>query len=300
MPISQLLGLPISGWLASKIETRWQLVISAIVHAVMLFAIGIANSIGMLILSMFIFAFFMRILNIAMNAQALILQKEFKKRINGSFHGMWSFGGIAGIGLSTLLIALDVSIEAHLLGAAIGVSVIALVTSPWLIRGDRSASGNKLNLDKPDLQMLLLGMLVLFAAVCEGGMFDWSGVYFQEVVQVEIFTAGYLIFMTCMALTRFISDVVIKKIGMRATYLISSLLMVTGMLLAVIFPYFWPAMIGFSLVGIGTSSIFPMTFFLTGTSKRYSPSVGTVPGRYLRHDRCADRACPDRIHRAPS
>jgi MFS family permease len=45
------------------------------------------------------------------------------------------------------------------------------------------------------------------------------------------------------------------------------------MVLSVIFPTFWVAMVGFSMVGIGTASIFPMTFFLVGTSKRYSPSV---------------------------
>ena len=114
---------------------------------------------------------------------------------------------------------------------------------------------------------------MLFAAICEGGMFDWSGVYFKEVIKVEIFTVGYLIFMSCMAFSRFISDYVIKIIGMKSMYLFSALLMAAGMSLSVIFPTFWPAMIGFSLVGIGTSSIFPMTFYLAGTSQRYSPSV---------------------------
>jgi MFS family permease len=104
-------------------------------------------------------------------------------------------------------------------------------------------------------------------------MFDWSGVYFKEIVKVDIFTAGYLIFTTCMALSRFISDYVIRLIGMKSMYLFSALLMTIGMSLAVVFPSFWPAMIGFSLVGIGTSSIFPMTFFLAGTSRKYSPSM---------------------------
>jgi MFS family permease len=98
-------------------------------------------------------------------------------------------------------------------------------------------------------------------------------VYFKEVVKTEIFTAGYLIFMTCMSLSRFVSDFIIRAIGMQSMYLFSSLLMAAGIALAVAFPSFWPALIGFSLVGIGTSSFFPMTFFMAGTSKKYSPSM---------------------------
>ena len=273
MPISQLFGLPISSWLASRFETRWPLMIAMILHGISLFAIGLSHSILMLICSMFVFAFFMRIQNIAANAQALTLQKQYNKRINGSFHGLWSFGGIAGVGLSTLFVTFGITIEIHLLIIALFAIASTIIASKHLIAGDKSTAGNKLNLSKPDRQIFLLGILVLFAAVCEGGMFDWSGVYFREVIHVDIFTVGYLIFMTCMALSRFISDYIIKLIGMKSMYLLSSILMGIGMSIAVIFPFFWPAMIGFSLIGIGTSSIFPMTFFLAGTSKKYSPSM---------------------------
>lgn len=273
MPISQLAGLPISGWLAAKFETRWPSLIGIVLHASSLVLIGFSNSILLLGIAMFVFAFFMRIFNIAMNAQAITLQKEYTKRINGAFHGMWSFGGIIGVGLTSLMIALKVNIQDHLSLVGILTMTVGSIAFKYLITGDKSTTGNKLNLHKPDRQTLLLGILVLFAAVCEGGMFDWSGIYFKEVVKVEIFTAGYLIFMTCMALSRFTSDFVIKHIGMKRTYLLSASLMSAGMLLAVLFPNFYMSMIGFSMVGIGTASIFPMTFLLTGTSKKYTPSV---------------------------
>ena len=58
----------------------------------------------------------------------------------------------------------------------------------FLLRNDRAAAGNKLAFGKPDPYILYLGLLVFFAAICEGGMFDWSGIYFQEVVREDIFT----------------------------------------------------------------------------------------------------------------
>jgi MFS family permease len=142
-----------------------------------------------------------------------------------------------------------------------------------LLRNDQSPTGNKLRFGKPDMQILLLGAIIIFAAICEGGMFDWSGVYFKEVIKVEIFTAGYLIFMTCMAVSRFVSDLIVTKLGMKTTYKFSSIMMTFGILLAIIFPNFWMAMIGFSLVGLGTAAIFPMTFLLAGTSENYSPGM---------------------------
>ena len=109
--------------------------------------------------------------------------------------------------------------------------------------------------------------------VCEGGMFDWSGIYFQQVIKEEIFTAGYLTFMIFMATSRFISDRIIDKIGMANAYIMSALLIFSGVLLAIVFPSFWPAMFGFSLVGFGAASVIPLTYTLAGTSKTYSPGM---------------------------
>lgn len=273
MPISSLLGLPISGWLVSRFESRFPLQISFILFVLSLALIGMADSLLAIIFGICLFSFCMRILNIAMNTQSLTLQKSFEKKIIGSFHGLWSTGGLAGVGFSTLMIKFKVPMDTHL----IVVSVFCLLTSLFvyrsLLKKDRAIEGNKLILGKPDKFILYLGILVFFAAICEGGMFDWSGVYFKEVVKEDLFTLGYFIFMIFMALSRFFSDKVIERIGMKKMYVISSSFVSSGILLMIIFPYFWPAIIGFSLVGIGVAAIIPMTFSLAGTSKKYSAGM---------------------------
>jgi MFS family permease len=142
-----------------------------------------------------------------------------------------------------------------------------------LIQNDRSPSGNKLQLTRPDPYIVFLGLLVFFAAICEGGMFDWSGIYFKEIVREEVFTIGYLLFMIFMATSRFASDRIVEKIGMPKTYMMSATLISSGVLLAVIFPYFWTALFGFCLIGFGTASVIPMTYLLAGGSKKYSPGM---------------------------
>ncbi|MFD3000456.1 MFS transporter [Pontibacter toksunensis] len=273
MPISSLIGLPFSGWLLTKFDSRVPLSVGFLLHAACLSLIGFATTTTTLVMAVCLFSFSMRILNIAMNTQAITLQKQFDRKINGSFHGLWSTGGIAGVGFTTLLVAFNVAISPHLMAVTFIIILATLFSSRFLLQNDRSTAGNKLRFGKPDPYILYLGLLVFFAAICEGGMFDWSGIYFKEVLKVDLFTAGYLIFMAFMALSRFLSDRIIDKIGMPATYMFSAVFIFLGIGLSTLFPSFWPAMLGFSLVGFGTAAVIPMTFTLAGASKKYSPGM---------------------------
>lgn len=273
MPVSSLIGLPISGWLVSRFDSRFPLLAAFVLFSFSLIIIGYAGNLVLLVSGIALFSFAMRILNISMNTQSLTLQKSFNKKIIGSFHGVWSTGGLVGVGISTLMVRFDIPIEQHLTAIAIFGLAAGVFAFQYLLKKDRAAQGNKLILGKPDKFIMYLGVMVFFAAVCEGGMFDWSGVYFKEVVGEEVFTLGYFIFMVFMALSRFFSDKAIEKAGMKKMYIISASLISSGILLMVTFPFFWPAIIGFSLVGTGVAAIIPMTYSLAGTSKKYSAGM---------------------------
>ncbi len=273
MPVSSLIGLPISTWLVTRYNSRVPLLGAFVFFSLSLVLVGYSGSTFALVASICLFAFCMRILNISMNTQAITLQREFDKKINGAFHGMWSTGGIAGVGFSTLMISLQISMGIHLILVAIFTLITAAVAYNYVLKQDKSTTGNKLILGKPDPFIFYLGLLIFFAAICEGGMFDWSGIYFKEVIHEEIFTLGYLIFMIFMALSRFYSDRLISIIGMEKTFIFSASFISLGVLLAIVFPYFWPSMIGFCLVGFGSAAVFPMTFSLAGTSTKYSAGM---------------------------
>ena len=273
MPISSMIGLPISGWIVSKFNSRIPIIISFIAFSISLILIGYSTSPFLLITAICVFSFCMRILNISTNTQSITLQKQYKKKIVSSFHGLWSTGGLVGVAFSTIMVKFNISIAHHLLTVALFSLVIAIISFFYLMKGDKSTTGNKLIIGKPDPFIFYLGILVFIAAICEGGMFDWSGVYFKEVVHEDIFTYGYLSFMTCMALSRFFSDRLMDFVGMQKTYILSAILIATGVSTAIFFPTFWPSLLGFCLIGIGTAPIFPMTFLLAGTSSKYSPGM---------------------------
>ncbi|AOW19591.1 MFS transporter [Urechidicola croceus] len=273
MPICSLIGIPISGWLVAKYDSRQPLIVGFIAFAIILFFIGFVSNTTQLVIALSLFAFFMRILNVSGNTQSITLQQRFEKRIIGSLHGLWSIGGVTGVGFSTLMVYMNVSMKIHLMIVAAFTLITAIIAYRYTLKKDKSTTGNKIILGKPDPFIVLLGLLVFFAAICEGGMFDWSGVYFKEVVGEKVFTYGYFTFMGFMALSRFFSDKIIDSIGMPRMYIYSALLVALGIFTAIQFPTFWPALLGFCLIGIGTAAVFPMTFALAGTSKKYSPGI---------------------------
>ena len=86
--------------------------------------------------------------------------------------------------------------------------------------------------------------------ISEGAMSDWSGIYFVKVVKPDAawVTVGFTAYVCTMATGRFVGDWVAFKLGIKRMLQVSGLLMTSGLLLAVLFPQFITATIGF-LIG---------------------------------------------------
>ncbi|UJF30426.1 MFS transporter [Kaistella sp. 97-N-M2] len=273
LPASALIGIPLSGFLVAKFDSRIPMQIASILFIVSLFSLSWGLSLLGISISLFFFSIALRIINISINTQSISVQQKFEKKIIGSFHGVWSIGGIVGVLFSTIMLNYEISIFWHFLYVALFGLVITVFMFPMLIKNDRSKVGTKFKLGKPSKYISLLGFIVFFAAICEGGMYDWNGVYLQEIVKQEVFTYGYLLLMICMTISRLSIDKLMEYFGMQKLYIASSVLIILGILLATIFPYLYPVLIGFGMVGFGVSGLYPMTFILAGKAKKYSVAI---------------------------
>jgi len=155
---------------------------------------------------------------------------------------------------------------------AIIILTIAIIAQ--YLKDDKVASSGPVFV-MPDSSLIKLGFIALCSMICEGAMFDWSVIYFKKVVlaPTALIGAGFTAFMCTMAGGRFIADWFAKKYGLKRILQVSGSLTVTGLLIAVIFPYFYTAMAGFLLVGVGVSSVVPMVYSAAGRSKTMSPGV---------------------------
>lgn len=281
LPICSLIGLPISGWLISKFDSRYLLISGFLICIFSLLGIGYASNIQLLIFTVCFFAFGLRAINISMNTQAIQLQKLYGRNIIGNFHGIWSLGGLFGILIATTMIFFNITMFLHLAVVVIFSLIFSLCSSSYLLKNDREEGGNKLRLGSPDKFIFYTGLVVFCAAVCEGGIYDWSSVYFREVVNAELFTLSYLVFMAAMTISRFFTDALTELLGMKKLFLISALVVVFGVIILIIFPYFYPALVGFFITGFGVASIFPISFSLASHSKKYAPGLAiSIVGTY--------------------
>lgn len=281
LPICSLIGLPISGWLISKYDSRYLLISGFLIYIFSLLGIGYASNIQLLTVVVCFFAFGLRAINISMNTQAIQLQKRYGRTINGSFHGIWSLGGLCGILFATSMIYFNITMFVHLAVVVVFALILSLTASSYLLKNDRETGGNKLRLGSPDKFIFYTGLVVFCAAVCEGGIYDWSSIYFREVVNAELFTLSYLVFMVAMTLSRFFTDALTNLLGMKKLFLISASVVVFGVLILILFPTFYPALVGFFITGLGVASIFPMSFSLASHSKKYAPGLAiSIVGTY--------------------
>jgi len=109
----------------------------------------------------------------------------------------------------------------------------------------------------------------------EGAMFDWSGIYFKDVVKApaSLVILGYTSFMIMMSLGRFVADYMISKIGRQKLLQICGIMISTGLFISVLFPYLITCTLAFMLVGLGVSSIVPTVYSTAGKQTKVPPGI---------------------------
>ncbi|MFL5783579.1 MAG: MFS transporter [Bacteriovoracaceae bacterium] len=278
-PVASLLCMPVAAKAVEKFGSKKVLLFAISTYGVLLYGIGLMPSVAFLMLNLFLFSFASNLVNISINTQAIALEKLYGKSVMGSLHGLWSMAGFVGGALGALMIAEKIPPATHFLIITGLAFAGAYAASPHLLPDEEKVHEEKKKFFRiPEGPLVLLGVIAFFSLLCEGTMFDWSGIYFKKVVGAEggWIGAGYTAFMITMAGTRFLSDILRDRIGPKKILLFSGLLIFMGLMLAVLFPVLPVALLGFLLVGSGVSSIIPLVYGLTGKTKVMSPSAAVT------------------------
>jgi MFS family permease len=274
IPVGLMLSLPFAGWLISHIGSRKLAIIGLVVYGLALLGLGAAPTVPLLVTCMVLYGFASNTVNIAVNTQAVATEKLYDKPIMASFHGLWSLAGFAGAGIGTFMIGKGIIPLHHFVFIVIAVIAGLLICQRYLLNDSTPAEvGPAFVL--PDRPLIKLGIIAFCSLICEGAMFDWSVIYFKKVLNAEgaWMGAGYTCFMCTMALGRFVADWFAARFGLKQILQLSGLLTASGLMVAVIFPHLYTAMLGFLLVGLGVSSVVPMVYSVAGRSKTMSPGM---------------------------
>jgi MFS family permease len=275
LPIGQITAMALSGFLVSRFGSRYTLPVGATLYPIALVALGAATSVLQLSIALYFFGMSANLCNISVNTQGVGVERLYRRSILASFHGVWSLAGFTGGLISTVMVANNITPFYHFCIIWSCAFVLMLTAQSFLLPRDAGSDSKRPIFVKPDKAIFRLGMIAFASMVCEGAMFDWSGVYFEKVVAApkDLIRLGYIAFMCTMAGGRFAADWLITRCGVRRMLQAAGLIILTGLLLAVLMPYIVSATIGFLLVGLGVSSVVPMAYSLAGRSTTMRPGV---------------------------
>lgn len=276
LPLGQLLTMALSGSLVTKYGSKKVLIVAAILYVIALTNLGLATKGWHLGLGLLLFGVIGNMCNIAVNTQGVAAENLFDKPIMSSFHGAWSIAGFTGalIGLAMINFHVPPYMHFWMIAALVWLSIV--VNNKFLIvSAAPSNTGKRKLFPKPEGALLQLGVIGFCSMATEGAMFDWSGVYFKDIVKAPhaLVTLGYASFMIMMASGRFVGDKLIARIGRKTVLQISGVLISGGMFIAVLFPYIVPAVIAFMLVGLGVATVVPTVYSVAGRNAKVAPGI---------------------------
>lgn len=278
MPVGSFLTLPVSGYLTAKFGSRKVVMVSSVLYACLLVAIGFSSNVLQLSVSLFLFGSAGNMFNISVNTQAIALEKLYQKTIISSFHGMWSVAGLFAAFLGTYLIGKNFPVDYHFLLIA-SISLVSFIICMQYLLPDQVEKQEKQAkrpfFAKPDKAFLGLGIIAFCSMICSGAMFDWSGVYFKKEVtnNAAYIGIGYTAFMISQTGTRFVTDWLTDRIALQKVIVGCGIFTSIGLLIAVFFPYLISSTFGMLLVGIGVAPVVPLVFSAAGKSKTLPPAA---------------------------
>src|SRR5690606_12189953 len=217
--------------------------------------------------ALFLFGASIGAIDIAMNEQAIRVQRLYGRHIMSSFHGFFSVGGLFGaLGLGALI-----KVGLSPLTAAVSISclLLAIVLTQYKhllpFEAKDKQTGSR-QFRWPKSSVLYLGMMCFIVFLAEGAMLDWSAVFLQFNRNCDLAwsATGYVAFSVARAVMRLTGDRLMNKFSPQQMVIYGSLVAAAGLLLAVGLPWRGAAIGGFILVGLGCANIVPVFFSAAG------------------------------------
>jgi len=278
LPVGQFLMMPFSGKLVTKYGSPKVMAFAIPAYSICLVIIGLVQVGWQLAFVLFLFGVFGNMCNISINTQGIAAERLYGRPIMASFHGGWSLAGFTGALIGLTMINLKLPPFWHFTIVVILVWMIVWVNHPFMIENRTDGATVPVSrrfFGKPDAALLQLGLIGFFSMASEGAMFDWSGLYFKDVVNApaSLVILGYTTFMIMMAAGRFLADFLISKIGRKRLLQFSGIMISGGLFTAVFFPYLISSTIAFMMVGLGVSSIVPTVYSAAGKQSKVPPGI---------------------------
>ena len=279
--VGALLAMPLVGALVSRFGSRRVVGTTALLLTLSLVLPALAPSLLFLALALAMLGAANGGLDVAMNAQAVAVERGYGRPIMSSFHAAWSFGGLAGAALGGLLASRAVGPLPHFSTVAILAAIAFACAYGALLpsRADASEEGAPA-FARPTRALLGLGIMAFCVLLGEGAMGDWSAVYLDDTLGTGpgFAAAGYAAFSLSMAFGRLFGDRLTERLGPVTLVRSCGALAAVGLGVALAAAQPLVALVGFACAGAGFSIVFPTALSAAGRTGDMStgPALAAV------------------------
>ncbi len=216
-------------------------------------------------------------LDVAMNEQAVQVEKKAGRTLMSSFHAGFSIGGLMGALLGSVMAALPaVTPFPHFVLVAFLFIIVIFICYPHLLKEKQASLEKRRIIRLPEKALWALGTIAFCSVIAEAAMADWSAVYLTQVLYTNSSLAalGYAAFSLTMTIGRLSGDYLVGRWKPVVIVRVGSTIAIFGLVIIVITTNPIMAIAGFALAGLGLANIIPLTFSAAGNFPGMPAGIG--------------------------
>ncbi len=161
LPVGLMLSLPISGWMVNRYGSKRIVIAAAVFYPLILLLLAMAGSVFQLSGALFLFGMLGNLINIAMNTQAVGIEKLYGRSVMASFHGLWSLAGFTGALIGTFFVSAGLSPLFHFSIVCLAVISLVIASYKFTLPHDNGDGQTQKLFTRPDKKIFLLGLIGL-------------------------------------------------------------------------------------------------------------------------------------------
>ncbi len=280
-PVGSVSAIAAAAYLVPRFGSRRVVAVALVGYCASGPLVGIAGSVAALFVALFLWGAFQGTLDIAMNTQAIAVERVKRNPVMNGMHASWSIGAFAGAGIGAVAVGLGVTLTTQLLvlGTAALLAVgwltmrLLLPDPPHDTAQARAEHGRRFS-----AAMMLLGAVAFASMLCEGAAADWSSVYLHDSLgsSTAVSGLGYAAFALAMVAVRIFGDRLLRRFPAHELLPALALLTTATFAAALVIAAVPVGVAAFFVLGLGVGTVVPTAFSAAGRLPGVHPGVGVA------------------------
>lgn len=281
MAVGMLIGTRLTGRMEKRASTAKPIRLLMPVQCLALAGPAYATNLPTLCVALFFLGVLGGLIDVAMNAHAVVVERMYRRPIMSSFHGLWSGGMMGASAVASLVAKYDVGLRTHFVVAGV---VLALGSAPvlrWLLSAEAEAAAQAPKREAPGepaeakrsrrpsaslLILVVLGAVGFGAFVTEGSILDWGAILLHEDrgASPSVAALGLTVFTGAMAVSRLTGDWFGALLGSATLARVAASIGFVGLGTALLVDHPLATMAGLTVLGLGIGPLVPIVFSSAG------------------------------------